>query len=306
MAADKEILLTTKRLKEFIFSVSSVSLWFKFLFMSIFTFMMSACAVVRDEPIVRIALLAPFEGRYREIGYNALYSARLAMQDAGVTSVELLPIDDGGMAESAADRAQALSSDPLIKIAIVLGYAATDVRTQQAFGDIPVLVVGHWGALPQTESIFMLSSCELDEFITTPPRIEVTDAAILDAPIIGDEILALQQFAKLRESLDRITVVSSASLPDKDFAERYRQGDQFAPKPGLLASLTYDATDMAIQAITDVNKTRAGIQRSLGSGTYTGLNGSIAFENGCWRDAPIYQYGYNGDRQLIPVNNIIK
>ena len=29
-------------------------------------------------PVMRLALLAPFEGRYREVGYQALYAARLA------------------------------------------------------------------------------------------------------------------------------------------------------------------------------------------------------------------------------------
>ncbi len=40
--------------------------------------LLSACAVKRTPTIYRIALLAPFEGRYREIGYNALYAARMA------------------------------------------------------------------------------------------------------------------------------------------------------------------------------------------------------------------------------------
>ncbi len=300
MAANKEVLspLTPTPLPQGARGLKT-TLWVIILFLT------SACAVVRSEGVVRIALVAPFEGRYREIGYNALYAARLAMQDSGVTNVELLPIDDGGTAESAVDRAQALATDPLVKAAIVLGYAATDADTQVAFGDIPVLIVGHWGTQPQSETIFMLSSCELDDFIVTPPRIEVTDAAQLNSFVIGGEVFTLEQFPKLRESLDGITVVSSASLPDADFAERYAQSDQFAPEPGLLATLTYDATSMAIQAVNDV-KTRVDIQLSLGSATYTGLNGSIAFENGCWRDAPIYEYGYNADRQLIPVNDIIK
>jgi len=292
--------------KQFRFSVTSVSQWFKIISLSLCLFVMTACAVVRAEPTVRIALLAPFEGRYREIGYNALYAARLALQDSASTTVELLPIDDGGAATSAADRARAFAGDPLVKMAVVLGYAATDANTQRAFGDIPVLIVEHWGAQPETKNIFMLSNCDLDEDLTAPPRIEVTDAAKLDAPIIGGEVFALEQFSELRASLDGVTILSSAALPDADFAERYRQSGQFAPQPGLLASLTYDAIDIAIQAAADVQKTRAEIQQILGDMSYSGLNGDIQFENGCWRNAPIFEYGYDAERQLVPINDIVK
>lgn len=263
-----------------------------------------ACAIVRTEVATRIALLAPFEGRYREIGYNALYAARLALQDSGVTSVELLPIDDGGTAASAADRARALAGDPLVKMAIVLGYAAADADTQRAFGDISVLVVGFWGTRPQTETTFMLSSCNLEGHITTSARIQVTAAAQLDTPIVGGEVFALEQFPRLRESLDGITIVSSASLPDAEFAERYRQSGQFAPEPGLLASLTYDAASIA--AVANPAETRSEMQSALGAIIYSGLNGAISFENGCWRDAPIHEYGYDADRKLIPINDIVE
>ncbi|MBE2183871.1 MAG: hypothetical protein IAE89_10635, partial [Anaerolineae bacterium] len=38
---------------------------------------LAGCGATAATPKVqRIALLAPFEGRYREIGYNALYAAR--------------------------------------------------------------------------------------------------------------------------------------------------------------------------------------------------------------------------------------
>lgn len=269
-------------------------------------FLSSACAVVHTGPIVRIALLAPFEGRYREIGYNALYAARLALKDSGMSSVELLPIDDGGTASSAADRARAFAGDPLIKIAIALGYAATDAETQRAFGDIPVLIAGHWDAQPQTETIFMLSSCKLDIFINAPQRIEVTEAAKLDTPVVGGEVFALEQFPKLRDALDGITIVSSAALPDADFAERYRASDQFVPEPGLLATTVYDAARVAIQTVVDTSKTRRGIRLDLSSITYKGLNGSIQFENGCWQAAPVHNYIYNLDRQLIPVNDIVE
>jgi len=74
----------------------------------------------------RVALLAPFEGRYREIGYNALYAARLAFTESGFANVELMPIDDGGSVVTAVLRARALTHDPQVIGALILGYQAAD------------------------------------------------------------------------------------------------------------------------------------------------------------------------------------
>ncbi len=254
--------------------------------------LISACAVVRSETVVKVALLAPFEGRYREVGYNALYAARLALQDAGTTNVELLPVDDGGTIQSAADRARALALDPAVGAVVALGYAATDESVLTAFGDIPVVIVGHWSAIPTGESVFMLASSELDDIITTPPAIGVTEAAELDTPLVGGEIFALEQFPQLRDSLDGITIVSSGSLPDDEFAERYLASDQFVPAPGLLATLTYDAFGMVARTMGD-SVERGEISRAIAVMTYNGLNGDIRFENGYWADAPINYYSYD-------------
>jgi hypothetical protein len=268
-------------------------------FYPIFCLLLGACAVSKAEPISRIALLAPFEGRYREIGYNALYAARLALQDSGLTRIELLPIDDGGTTDSAQDRARALTGDSLVKIAIILGYAPTDANVQLAFGDIPVLIVGHWGAQPQTTSVYMLANPDLDNRISPQTRIAVTDAARIDTPAVGGDVFALEGLRKLRDSLSNITVLSSASLPDMAFTERYQQSDPFAPEPGLLATLTYDATRIALSAITTGTETRAEINRRIGAISYEGLNGTIQFTDGYWRDAPIYSYSFDAQNRLI-------
>jgi hypothetical protein len=268
--------------------------------------LLSACAVTHTPPVVRAALLAPFEGRYREVGYNALYSARLAVQDAGGMQVEILPIDDGGTPESAADRARALTFDPLVRAVVVLGYNATEAQTLRAFGDLPVLVVGDWGAQPETERVFILANPMLDDLRTTPPRIEVTDAAALPAPFVCSEVCALEQFPRLRAALDGITVVSSGQLPNTDFTERYRAGNEFAPQPGLLASLTYDAAKIATSAALDTIALNSVAARSeiatlFTQTTFDGINGQIRFADGYWADAPIHRYRFEGTGQLVEV-----
>lgn len=265
--------------------------------------LLTACAVIHGETVVRVALLAPFEGRYREVGYNALYAARLAMQDSQRQDVELLPIDDGGTVQSAVDRAHALADDPLVKIVLVMGYAPTDDQTQRALSGLPAVVIGEWGAKPANETVFILASPSLEKQITTPHDISVTDAATLTTPLVGGDVFALAQLPKLRPSLDGITIVSSASLPDDAFRERYLHSAQFVPEPGLLATLSYDATAMAVQSIHAADDSRTAVQQQLATLTYTGLNGTIKFEGGYWQNAPVYHYNYDKDRRLHKVQS---
>ncbi len=241
---------------------------------------MSACAVTHTSNIARIALLAPFEGRYREIGYNALYAARLALADTGDPQVELLPIDAGG--DQAANRARAFTFDPQIKVVILLGYDSTTPQTLQALGDLPALVVGGWGATPDGDHVFILSNPQIDA-----AQVSVTAAAQMPAPVTGGDVFALIGFAKLRSSLTGVTVLSSGSLPTADFAARYGGGDPFAPAPGLLATLTYDAARIAVQAAES-----AAPRDFIAAVDYSGLNGVIRFKDGYWQDAPIHHYQY--------------
>ena len=83
------------------------------------------CASV--DPVVKIGLVAPFEGRDREIGYDALYSARLAVREinaaGGVAGhqLSLVALDDRGDPEMARQAAASLAIDPGV-IAVVGHY----------------------------------------------------------------------------------------------------------------------------------------------------------------------------------------
>ena len=80
--------------------------------------LLSACASVR--PVVKIGLVAPFEGRERAIGYDAVYAARLAVREANAAGgiggsdgrggyrLALVALDDRGDAELATQTAAAL------------------------------------------------------------------------------------------------------------------------------------------------------------------------------------------------------
>lgn len=73
---------------------------------------------------VKVGLVAPFEGRWRDTGYDAIYAARLAIREVneggGIDGyrVELVALDDGGDARLAAEAAATLVADPQVLVAL--------------------------------------------------------------------------------------------------------------------------------------------------------------------------------------------
>lgn len=73
---------------------------------------------------VKVGLVAPFEGRWRDVGYDAIYAARLAVREVnegggiGAYRVELVALDDGGDPQLAAEAAAALAADPQVLVAL--------------------------------------------------------------------------------------------------------------------------------------------------------------------------------------------
>jgi len=76
------------------------------------------------RPTVKIGLVAPFEGRYRYVGYDVIYATRLALREAngaggvGGYNVELVAYDDGAELDQATQQARKLAVDPDVVAAI--------------------------------------------------------------------------------------------------------------------------------------------------------------------------------------------
>ena len=94
---------------------------------SFIIFLLSGCASV--APVVKIGLVAPFEGQQRAVGYDVIYSARLAVRQINAAGgiggyrVALVALDDGGDPEMAREAAQSLALDTAV-----------------------IAVIGHWQA----------------------------------------------------------------------------------------------------------------------------------------------------------------
>jgi hypothetical protein len=221
------------------------SLWF-----------LSGCGGVDQRS--SIILLAPFEGRYREIGYEALYAARLALSDSQA-AFDLLPIDDGGTTEFAIQRARAIARLDNAAAVILLGQHAVSTEVQESLSPLPTWIVGWWGNEAQFAHVSELFPPGMMALAGQYDRETLpTLAQIPDLEAVGD-IGGLLGFARLRLDaglpLENVTILSAGRLPDPEFSQRYLDGAPFASPPRLIASQVYDAVMLishaAVSGLTD-------------------------------------------------------
>lgn len=104
--------------------------------------LLTGCRVAGTvRPTVKIGLVAPFEGRYRYVGYDVIYAVRLALREANTAggvggyspstgsgyNVELVAYDDGADPAMAAEQARKLSADP--EVVAVIGHFREETTT---------------------------------------------------------------------------------------------------------------------------------------------------------------------------------
>lgn len=241
---------------------------------------LAACAAA-PGPVMRVALLAPFEGRYREVGYNAWYAAQLAFGAQDSATIELLAVDDGGTTQAAERAARALAADPSVVAAIVLGYHAA--AATPALGNLPRVIVGEWGA-PEHALTFQLAARTLRQAYSVPATISVTDAADWPAPLAAGEVLGMHSFSRLRPDWQGIVLVTSGAPADDAYRAQYAALGPYTPPPNHLAMLTTDAFAMLLSL--DL-RTRESAAQSLAAAQVTGRSGVIRFIDGWWQNAPV-------------------
>ena len=118
------------------------------LLFTVYCLLLTACS--STPPVIKIGLVAPCEGRDRPIGYDVIYSARLAVREineaGGVegTFVALVALDDGGDVELAQATAQSLVLDPAV--VAVMGHWLPETTTAAApiyaTASLPLFVPG--------------------------------------------------------------------------------------------------------------------------------------------------------------------
>lgn len=107
-----------------------------------------ACGGV--EPVRKVGLVAPFEGRHRSLGYDAIYAARLAIRevnaDGGVGDyrLELVALDDSGDPQLARQAAATLIVDPDVVVVVGHGLRETTEEARPLYADkgLPLIALG--------------------------------------------------------------------------------------------------------------------------------------------------------------------
>lgn len=139
--------------------------------------LLAACASV--PPVVKVGLVAPFEGRDRAVGYDAIYSARLAVRElnaaGGVngTRVALVAVDDGGDEQLARQAAASLARDPNVVavVARTLPASSPDLDNVYANAGLPLIKLGTEPFAPTDPS--QLPPTFLDQYAAVTPFDEV-------------------------------------------------------------------------------------------------------------------------------------
>jgi ABC-type branched-subunit amino acid transport system substrate-binding protein len=253
---------------------------------------------------VKIGLVAPFEGRYREIGYQVIPAARLAIREwavragANEVAIELVAYDDMGDPALAVEQAQKLAVDP--DVAMVIGHWR-DETTQAALPvyeqvGVPLITfstqeVTHAPSVAHAPGVHNLA-----------PSAEALNAAATQGgtDIITTPDAGLYQFYALGGQ--GISFVTGAAEPGDSagaywtpkrreaFTAGFKEGSLGAP-PGLLSISAYEATWLAIREIAAMH----GIE----------VDGTPvdAFEfdaDGRRIDAPVYLYVWqDGQRKFV-------
>jgi ABC-type branched-subunit amino acid transport system substrate-binding protein len=231
--------------------------------------------------VIKFGLVAPFEGRYRPVGYDAIYAARLAVRErnaaggVGGYRVEVVAYDDGGDAQTAVERARQLALDPQV-VAVIGHYriettrAAWDVYAHEALPLIaPIIPADSLSDSPCAGCSFPAA------FRTGPTRASLGDSISLDDVVAGG-VPTGTVFATG-------TPWPTDEPAAQDFIATYRKASNGA-EPGPNAWATYQATQMLFNALANAkgNPTRYDVGAQLAA---QGFNARGTLPN-----VPVYWY----------------
>lgn len=286
--------------------------------------------VNRSPRVVKIGLVAPFVGRYREIGVDVIPAARLAIREwAGQhaeapIAIELVAFDDAGIPGDAALQAQNLAVDPAVQL--VIGHWR-ELTTRAAE---PVYSRAHLPLITYDEirntggnTVYLIgpqanvTRQQLDSWRSQQPnnysvRLDETElvqaAAVITENqdnLIGGPGWGLSQFNALLGGAGRdIYFASGLAMPSDQkgdfwtdvrvakFVSKFEDGSLGAP-PGFYSTAAYEATWFALDLLSQ----KYGITENDSPASqwqFDSRNHRI--------NVPVYLYHWvAGERQLVAV-----
>ncbi len=236
--------------------------------------------------MVKIALVAPFEGRLRQVGYDAFPALRLAVRQAieqnnTNVSISFVAYNDNGDPAMAERVARNVAIDP--NVVAVIGHwvptttlAALHVYTEAG---LPILVPGFPAdALPQDALIFRMGPTRENK------KLEVRSEKC------GSSALFTSYFFLCTSDAPPVADIPGAAKALQGFTD-ITLGTPPAPR----SMVAFDATNVVIAAIrldaADGTVTRAGVAEAIRRAIHRGLLGEIKFDQtGIWESAPLWVF----------------
>ena len=240
---------------------------------------LAACTPLESTPpVVKIGLIAPFEGPSRPLGYSVLNGVRLRLQqwnDAGNSPrVELVALNDNADADLAALLPAQLAVDPdlLLVLGPPQGHTAVAALPALTEHQLPTLSLA---PLPDDSSPWVFPFAGIDADMQTALTRYAPDATVArEQPLVGPSIWVgdPQTLAGLVQATPDMVLAAGVvaaepafaawagaaadgmvwalAVPDDlppDFAASYQALAGSPPQP--VAALAYSATDQALKLI---------------------------------------------------------
>jgi ABC-type branched-subunit amino acid transport system substrate-binding protein len=216
--------------------------------------LLTACSA-STQPVVKIGLVAPFEGRFRSIGYEAIYAARLAIREintkGGINGqrVELVALDDRGEPDKALEAARQLVLDP--QVVAVIGHLRPDSTdaAMQIYCEAGLPVIAFENATSKCEGAFVTGNAPRERWLE-----------------------------------ERLIFVSNVPDPNElaaaqDFVAKYNAIPIDGTRAGPIALQTYDVMSLLFEALDRAERIdRAGVRAALRTITFKGLGATYAFD----------------------------
>jgi len=281
-------------------------------------------------PSIKIGVVAPFEGRYRQIGEEIIYAVRLAVREANESggikgyTIELMAFDDGGDPSQAEEQARKLATDPQVVGAIGNWLDSTTLAAALVLADsgIPFLATTSSPDLDPsafrlwlTDTAYLAAAPDSQHCPLPCDSLENLDWFTDHCPLATDHcsgppLWGLTQFPRLAgDAAEGVFVITPSPLPadssDPSFADRYRAASP-GVEPRFLAVLAYDATRTLLDAVardlqSNTIPTRSGVEAALAQTDYDGLGGHFSFNaDRDWYEVSGWVYQWHEGQLIKP------
>ncbi len=253
--------------------------WARWAMIAFFALWLAGCRDVTSPPVVKIGLIAPFEGPSRPLGYQVLDGVKLRLHQWNdghhAPKVELVALNDDGDPQLAATLPAQLAQDPDIRVILgpPQGHTAMAALPALAKTGIPTLLLAPVSSVPPQGGIVPYAGLGEDYQQLFQPLVGTLQPAWflpVQGPVLwlGDPLSLAELAQNHPEWVPAAGPVAGEAVlqgwaPDlaqrilwaapqphdlpSDFAARYR--DLTGRDPTWAAALAYAATDQALQLI---------------------------------------------------------